>query len=175
MIFDLEKRSASLSVGEFAGFSLGPREAGAGGSAGIWRAQLGTHWHNELRTRTIAEYAAAAEFEIPITGQVFHRGWTLTLTGRIDQLVRREDTITLREIKSVTRSLPADESELRAEYPAYFIQLASYGALAPQSGLADPLAGSRTSYRRELVFVETGSGLAQTIALTPADDALFRT
>jgi hypothetical protein len=175
MIYNLDKRSASLSVGEFAGFTLGPREAGAGGSAGIWRAQLGTHWHNELRTRAIAEHAAAAEFEIPITGQVFHHGWTLTLTGRIDQIVRRDSVITLREIKSVTRSLPADESELRADYPEYFIQLASYGMLARQSSLADPLAGENTTFRRELVFVETASGLAQTIALTPADDALFRT
>ena len=111
MIFDLDKRTAALSVGEFAGFSLGPREAGLGGSAGIWRAQLGTHWHNELRTGAIAEHASAAEFEIPITGQVFHRGWLLTLTGRIDQLVRRESLLTLREIKSVTRALPADEAE----------------------------------------------------------------
>jgi DNA excision repair protein ERCC-2 len=174
MIYDLEKRTAALSVGEFAGFSLGPREAGSGGSAGIWRAQLGTHWHNELRTRAIAEHATAAEFEIPITGQVFHRGWTLTLTGRIDQLVRSEGVITLREIKSVTRTLPAEESELRALYPEYFVQLASYGALAKQSGIIDPLAGKNTAIRRELVFVETGSGLAQTLTLTPADDALFR-
>ncbi|MGH7946640.1 MAG: PD-(D/E)XK nuclease family protein, partial [Opitutaceae bacterium] len=130
MIYDLEKRTAALSVGEFAGFSLGPREAGAGGSAGIWRAQLGTHWHNELRTRATAEHAAAAEFEIPIAGQVVHRGWTLTLTGRIDQVIRREEGITLREIKSVTRTLPAGEGELRSDYPEYFIQLATYGALA---------------------------------------------
>jgi Rad3-related DNA helicase len=175
MIYDLEKRTAALSVGEFAGFSLGPREMGAGGSAGIWRAQLGTHWHNELRTRATAEHAAAAEFEIPISGQVSHRGWTLTLTGRIDQLIRRDDMFTLREIKSVTRHLPADEAELRADYPEYFVQLATYGVLAPASTLVDPLAGGRATFRRELIFVETGSGLAQSVTLTPADDALFRT
>src|SRR5688572_13129223 len=183
MIYDLEQRSAALSVGEFAGFSLGPREAGGGGTAGIWRAQLGTHWHNELRTRAIAEHAAAAEFEIPISGQVFHRGWILTLTGRIDQLVRRANVITLREIKSVTRTLPADEAELRAEYPEYFIQLASYRALGHQarpgkSALLHPgdqPAAENAIVGSELVFVETGSGLAQTIALTPADDALFQT
>src|SRR5688572_29543307 len=149
MIYDLEKRTAALSVGEFAGFSLGPRDAGGGGSAGIWRAQLGTHWHNELRTRAITEHATAVEFEIPITGQVFHHGWTLTLTGRIDQLVRNDNVITLREIKSVTRELPADETELRADYPEYFIQLASYGALAKQSGIIDPLTRQNTTIRRE--------------------------
>src|SRR5688572_6526248 len=111
MIFDLDKRTAALSVGEFAGFSLGPREAGGGGAAGIWRAQLGTHWHNQLRPRALAQPAPAAEFEIPITGQVFHHGWPLTLPGRIDQIVRRATTVTLREIKSVTRTLPADEAE----------------------------------------------------------------
>src|SRR6185369_8276727 len=122
MVFDLDKRTAALSVGEFADFSLGPRESLGGSSAGVWRAQLGTHWHNELRARAVAEHASAAEFEIPITGQIFHRGWTLTLTGRIDQIVRAsvgkchliDDTsnaraangaggLTLREIKSVTR------------------------------------------------------------------------
>ena len=186
MIFDLDKRTAALSVGEFAGFSLGPRDALGGGSTGVWRAQLGTHWHNELRTRAVAEHADAAEFEIPITGQIFHRGWTLSLGGRIDQIIRQGGQATLREIKSVTRTLPADESELRADYPEYFIQLSAYSALSklaaaevpPVAPGSPPLAERRVSprsHRAELVFVETGSGLAQTISLTPADDALFRT
>jgi DNA excision repair protein ERCC-2 len=175
MIFDLEKRTAALSVGEFASFYLGPREAGSGGASGLWRAQLGTHWHNELRTRAVAEHAANAEFEIAVSGQVFHRGWLLTLTGRIDQIIRREDRDTLREIKSVTRSLPADESELRTEYPEYFIQLASYAALTQQAVLAVAPGTHGTWPRADLVFVEVGSGLAQAVPLTPADDALFRT
>ncbi|MGH7945476.1 MAG: helicase C-terminal domain-containing protein, partial [Opitutaceae bacterium] len=50
----------------------------------------------------------------------------------------------------------------------------TYGALANRSGVVDPLANPNLALRRELVFVETGSGLAQTIALTPGDDALFR-
>jgi Rad3-related DNA helicase len=175
MVFDLDKRTAALSVGEFSDFSVGPRDSLGGGSAGIWRAQLGTHWHNELRTRAIAEHAAAAEFEIPVTGQIFHRGWTLTLTGRIDQIVRGSTFVTLREIKTVMRDLPADEAELRADYPEYFVQLASYGALARLGalnlgGLGPPAPALRT----ELVFVETSSGLAQTIPLTPADEVLFR-
>jgi len=190
MDFDLDQRTASLSVGEFSDFTTGPRDSG-GGVAGIWRAQLGTHWHNELRARTSTEHAAAAEFEVPISGRIFHRGWTLALTGRIDQLLRppalspSAETpaapgkrhllndafrgFTLREIKTVTRPLPADEAELRAEHPDYFVQLATYAALrrlAPE--------GAATPIRSELVFVEAGSGLAQTVLLTPADDALFR-
>ena len=129
MDFDLDKRTAALSVGEFSDFSLGPRDASGGGAAGIWRAQLGTHWHNELRAQATAEHGPAAEFEIAITGQIVHRGWTLTLTGRIDQLIRADARVTLREIKTVTRPLPADETELRADYPEYFIQIATYAAL----------------------------------------------
>jgi Rad3-related DNA helicase len=174
MHFDLDQRTAALSVGEFSDFTLGPRDA-VGGPQGLWRAQLGTHWHNELRGRAIAEHGGAAEFEIPITGRIAHRGWTLTLTGRIDQLVRRGDAVTLREIKSVTRALPADESELRADYPGYFIQLGSYAALARLGALTLPqLDGPHPELRTELVFVETASGLAQTIPLTPGDERLFR-
>ncbi len=174
MIFDLDQRTAALSVGEFADFSLGPRDA-LGGPQGLWRAQLGTHWHNELRARATAEHATAAEFEIPVTGRVVHAGWTLTLTGRIDQLIRAGDTATLREIKTVMRPLPADEAELRADYPEYFIQLGTYAALARFGALTLPqLAAQNPRLKTELVFVETGSGLAQAIALTSADEALFR-
>ena len=195
MIFDLDQRTVALSVGEFADFSLGPREGGAGGAAGLWRAQLGTHWHNELRTQAVAEHAATASFEVPITGRIAHRGWVFSLTGRIDQLIRQGQTALLREIKSVTTPLPDDESTLRADYPAYFIQLATYAALS-RLGLASTSPPTPTPTpaptpppppecrllsdilhgpaQAELVFVEAGSGLLQTVALTPADEVLFR-
>src|SRR5215207_5917051 len=104
MDFDLDQRTASLSVGEFSAFTTGPRDAGSG-LQGIWRAQLGTHWHNELRARAAAD-VPQTQFEVPISGRVFHLGWTLTLTGRIDQLLRTDNLLTLREIKTVTRPLP---------------------------------------------------------------------
>ena len=177
MHFDLDARTAALSVGEFSDFSLGPRDSSGGGAAGLWRAQLGTHWHNELRAQATAEHGPAAEFEIAITGAVMHRGWTLTLTGRIDQLIRAGGRVTLREIKTVTRPLPTDETELRADYPEYFVQIATYAALwrlgSCRAGSPDP-ALPHATLRTELCFVEPASGLAQTLALTPADDALFR-
>jgi Rad3-related DNA helicase len=218
MIFDLDKRTAAVGVGEFSAFALGPRESGEGGAAGIWRAQLGTHWHNELRRRATAEHASAAEFEIPIAGQIVHRGWTISLTGRIDQVIRPPaavtaalpggitavggvpppcrtpdssaaaarnlgaSSVTLREIKSVTRTLPADETELRREYPEYFIQLASYIVLG-RSGLLTRAAGEPDlldrsappmALRGELVFVETAAGLVQTVPFTSGDEGLFR-
>ena len=55
MDFSLDARTARLSVGEFSSFKLGPHAAGGGGgSAGVWRAQLGTHWHHELRAQATA-------------------------------------------------------------------------------------------------------------------------
>ena len=175
MHFDLDRRTANFSAGEFSNFTLGPHDAG-GASSGLWRAQLGTHWHNELRARAAAE-TPATEFEVAIDGQVFHRGWTLTLTGRIDQLLSTPALRTFREIKTVTRPLPVADRELRADYPEYFVQLATYVALArlaPSSLATVPSPPAASPIRAELVFVETGSGLAQTVPLTPADDGLFR-
>ena len=227
MDFSLDARTARLSVGEFSSFKLGPHAAGSGGgSAGVWRAQLGTHWHHELRAQATAT-APATEFEVPIEGRLVHRGWTLTLTGRIDQLLRptpapvdcREaplrppadtchvlrdkpsvpppekchvlrdtspvalpNVLILREIKTVTRALPVDESELRRDYPEYFVQLATYAALwrlDPQNALLRPSATEEprsplSGLSSQLVFVEASSGLAQTVTLTSADDALLR-
>ena len=195
MDFDLDQRRATLGVGEFAAFSLGPHDAG-NAAQGIWRAQLGTQWHNTLREQVAATHPAA-EFEVAISGQIAHRGWVLQLTGRIDQrfpasapttgpnrnpevepeechVLRdtptdpsRPQALILREIKTVLRPLPADETELRRDYPEYFVQAATYLVL---HRLSAPDAGCRA----ELLFVEAGSGLAQTIAVTAQDEALQR-
>ena len=50
MQFSLDHKTASLSVGDFSDFAPGPRES-FGGPQGLWRAQLGQHWHNELKTQ----------------------------------------------------------------------------------------------------------------------------
>src|SRR5450432_2746758 len=121
MEFSLDDRTASLSVGEFADFVLGPRDS-VGGPQGLWRAQLGTHWHQQLRAQ-LTQQRTDAQFEIPVGGQIFHRGWVLTLGGRIDQLFVDESGVCLREVKTVMRDLPAPEDDLIAEYPSYFAQL----------------------------------------------------
>jgi Rad3-related DNA helicase len=153
--FDLDRRRAQMSVGDLSDFSLGPRPASSG-SGGLWRAQLGTRWHKELREQVISE-GAAAEFEVPVSGDLARRGWTVSLAGRIDQIVLSGGRSLLREIKTVTRALPVDEAVLRSDYPAYFVQLAAYAVLrgAGEAG--------------ELVFVESDTGLAQTVALGPSD------
>lgn len=182
MEFSLENRTARLSVGELADFQIGPRESGDGGQ-GLWRAQLGTHWHQELRHQLSTTHRTAA-FEIPVTGQIVHHGWTITLTGRIDQLEPPEPLTTplaasvrpaakLREIKTVMRPLPAAEEELRAEYPAYFAQLATYLALARLNAPIHPAIDADTPLHGELVFVEAGSGLVQPVAVTAAHEQGF--
>ena len=200
MHFSLENRTVSLSVGEFANFSLGPQESG-GGPQGLWRAQLGQHWHNELQKRTEQEFTVGGalrpdvRFEVVIDGRVTHRGWTFALTGRIDQqlpldcragspdpaslggvsdpALQKNTGVLLREIKSVMRPLPAEETALRTDYPAYFLQLSAYIVLLRTSSSGSQLlAQSSPLIRGELIFVETGTGLAQTIALTPFDEAL---
>lgn len=158
MRYSIADRTVNLSVGEFAGFSLGPQESG-GGPLGLWRAQLGQHWHTKLREHTLAEHPGAA-FEVAIDGRITHRGWTFILHGRIDQQIGTR----LREVKSVLRPLPAAEAELRADHPAYFLQLAAYVVLSRALGTSP--AGA------ELVFVEANSGLVQAIALSPFDEAL---
>jgi DNA excision repair protein ERCC-2 len=155
MNFDLDRRRAHLSVGDLSDFSLGPAAASSGG--GLWRAQLGTRWHRALREQVLSE-GAAAEFEVAVSGELARGGWTLALAGRIDQVVLQGGRSVIREIKTVTRALPVDEALLRSDYPGYFVQLAAYAALRG-SGEAS-----------ELVFVESDTGLAQTVALSPADE-----
>src|SRR6202012_957056 len=100
--------------------------------------------------------------EVPIVGAIAHHGWGIDLQGRIDQQLAQ--TAVLREVKSVTRTLPAAEEELRAEYPEYFIRAATYAAL---------LRLKNAPHRAELVFVEAGTGLTQTVGLTRQDEVLF--
>lgn len=170
MQISLEHRTAVLAIGEFAGFALGPREGG-GGTAGLWRAQLGQRWHQELRRQAEQAHAEAGgpppQFEVPLEGRLQHRGWTITLNGRIDQLAGP----VVREIKTVTRALPAAEDELRAEHPDYFLQAATYLLLLRTEA---NVTGARVVTRAELVFVEADSGLAQSVGLTPFDEALVR-
>ena len=159
MRYDLDKRRIEMSVGDLSDFSIGPQgSSGAGG--GLWRAQLGTLWHRELRAQALADHADA-DFEVAVSGLIARRGWTVALAGRIDQVVRSAGRTVLREIKTVTRTLPANEAELRADYPAYFVQLAAYAALR----------GRREAC--ELVFVEADTGLAQPVALRADDDRLL--
>ncbi|HTT56975.1 MAG TPA: helicase C-terminal domain-containing protein, partial [Opitutaceae bacterium] len=149
---------------------------GAGGGPGVWRAQLGQRWHQRLRAEAEAAVAAqpgaAAAFEVPLTLDYVHQGWRLTFTGRIDQLVTTAGSMTVREIKTVGGPLPAEAAVLRADHPDYFAQALAYLVLL-RTAPADLLPADVRAVRAELVFVEVGTGLAQTVPLTPEDESLF--
>ena len=147
MIFDLDQRRARMSVGDLSDFAIGPRGS-AGGGGGLWRAQLGTRWHQELRAQAVAD-GADADFEVTVEGELARRGWVVSLSGRIDQVVRSGEGTLLREMKTVSRALPASEDDLRADYPDYFVQVAAYAALRGRrradasSSSSRPTAASR--------------------------------
>lgn len=164
MQFDLTARTAQLSVGELSDFAIGPRTGGEG-QTGIWRAQLGSHWHREMQAQATSEFPDA-KFEVSIENAIFHRGWTIKITGRIDQLIPQKGVTVFREIKTLTRAVPVPEDELRTHYPHYFAQLATYLSL-------HRITAPEAKIQGELVFVETGSGLSQTLTLTRTDEALF--
>lgn len=166
MDFDLDARSASLSVGELADFAA-ERIGRVPTASGAWRARVGTQWHEELRRREQAG-GSDARFEVPIRATVLHRGWRIVLTGRIDQWVPAQPPrpARLREIKTITTALPATEESLRAAYGTYVAQLAIYGALRRLEGAAEP-------FTAELVFVEIGTGIVQTVSLDRTDEGLL--
>lgn len=166
MEFDLDSRTARLSVGELADFAA-ERIGRTTHSSGPWRARVGTQWHEELRQRERTT-ESGARFEVPICASVIHRGWRIELTGRIDQLVpaRPPQPTLLREVKTITTSLPASAETLRETYGSYVAQVATYAALHRLEAGADPIAA-------ELVFVEIGTGILQTLPLDRTDELLF--
>ncbi|MEX2382772.1 MAG: helicase C-terminal domain-containing protein [Opitutales bacterium] len=169
MHVSFDTRTVSLPIRELAAFATVPTSAGGSrsGHGGLWRAQAGSAWHEALRLRTAEEHPAA-RFEVPIAGKWVFENWLIELQGRADQIVADGNGETIREIKTVTASLPTHEEALRERYPAYFIQLAAYCALYPLT------EGDKSRPPRgELVFVELGSGLIQVVSLDPAAQRAF--
>ncbi len=154
------ERRVSLSVREFAGFTLGPVDSRGGYAP--WRAQAGTIWHQTLRGEVEAT-AVPARFEVPLEGVLQEAGWRFHLQGRVDQWLDEPDgQRRLREVKTVQRNLPEDEATLRADYPEYWLQAALYQMLA-QTLQPD------ARFSVELVFVGLRDGFQQVVALEAGD------
>ncbi len=158
MHIDIEKRTVSLSVGEFVNFSNLPNQSGKS-IRGKWRTHLGQVWHEELR-KQINEKSTPAQFEVPIQGSVQYQGWKILLNGRIDQLLKHNEETLIREVKTVTCPLPLPDEELLKKYPTYFLQLTAYQILYAFASETIP----QNIPAGELVFVEISSGFTQTIA-----------
>ncbi|MBE2215073.1 MAG: helicase [Opitutaceae bacterium] len=166
MHVSITDRTIALNAREFAEFTTGPG-AGGYGRMELWRAQLGQVWHENLRQQ-LAAADPAARFEVPIEATVPWRGWRVTLTGRVDQVVFRAGTAVVREVKTVMQPLPADPLSLRNHYTEYFRQLAVYQCLHREPGTAAGILAG------ELVFVEPATGITQVITQDPeAAHAVF--
>ena len=161
MQWDWRQRNLRLSVGELSRFSLMPA---VDEGTGRWRMELGAHWHEVLHQRT-RENESGWLFEQPVAGVLQQGGWSFDLRGRVDQFQPGPEAV-LREIKTTTLSLPAEEAELRTRYPHYFHQAMVYAFL---------LGRESTFPRTELLFLEIQTGLTQTVVLGEADlEALHR-
>ena len=163
MQIDLETRTVTLGVGEFAELTFGPSRSD-GSRAGLWRARLGQAWHGEMQDRT-RQSDPEARFEVALSGRLRWRGWTIRLNGRIDQVVEAEDTVLLREIKTVRTPLPATPVDLRRLHSSYFRQLAVYRALARDNETFGP-----DPIEAELTFIDIDSGITQSVPLGDEDD-----
>ena len=155
MHWDWENRSLKLSAGELARFSL---SAHLEERSGRWRVELGSHWHQVLRAR-VESGEPGWSFEKALSGTLFQDGWHFTVSGRLDQLKPGSEPI-LREVKTLSRRLPVEESDLRALYPQYFHQAMLYAFLLARSG---PFP------RTELLFLEIETGMTQTVVLDDRD------
>jgi len=181
MKIDPENRRASLSVGEFS--TATPYATPAfGGTSAVWRAQLGTHWHQRIQRRS-EELAEGFKSEVALSGSIKWRNWTLRLSGRIDQakVGKNRRTVHLREIKTLSESLPISIPRLLERYRSYPIQLLAYRELVlrddQQATLwrdkGDPRPLCAESFCLELLLIEIGSGLSQSLELDRSHDALL--
>lgn len=168
MQISFQKRTVTLSIGEFSEFTDRPvTSGGAGRGGGFWRAQVGQVWHNKIR-QNLEQQATDADFEVSINAAWPHGKWIFKFQGRADQIIRHDGRVTIREIKTTEHFLPAHEPDLRASFPAYFLQLETYRRLFPL------LPGNEeTDVSAELVFVEIQTGMTQTVPLEGDSDGSF--
>jgi len=155
---DPEHRTVHLSVRELSDFSVWKRSVSR--SAGPWRTHAGRVWHETLQRELEKEF----DREVQVSGTLRCGGWNLFVEGRCDLRSRAEGTPAVwGEIKTVETALPLPDSELRARYPAYFRQAATYGLLS------DP--AQEPSARAFLLFLDIETGIRQRIEIEKDDRA----
>ncbi|MGB0409781.1 MAG: ATP-dependent DNA helicase [Opitutales bacterium] len=158
------EREVRLSVGELANFRIQPQSGIRRG--GHWRAQVGQQWHKESATQIEALHPDA-RFEETIAGTLLHADWTFHIQGRIDQLIPEKGTVTLREVKTIHKPLPAHPEELFSEFPEYFAQAAIYLRIAQLLERYDGQA-----LRGEILFISIDDGSVQSVPIDKAKEAL---
>jgi len=163
MEIDAELKQATLSVGEFAQFSPFSQRSDSLGF-GNWRAAAGQQWHHEIQANADDE---GFTNEKAIQGDLEWRGWSLRLSGRIDQIRISDDRVHLREIKTVTTPLPVDPETLRTQFAGYCIQLLAYRELLKRESSSPML------FDLDLYLIELATGITQSALLDDRFDALI--
>ncbi len=100
--FDSSNLTLELSVGDLVDASLA-RHLGFANRGGHERLWLGQAIHSRYQEAAL-EADPAYQREVPVSAAFSHRGWQITIHGRIDGLRRDpEDTMVVEEIKSLRR------------------------------------------------------------------------
>jgi len=159
MQIDFARKTARLSIGELAGFSVGPG-ALTEGQQGRWRTQVGQEWH-QSEEQASREAGEVGRYEVSLKEAIRRGPWTIELQGRIDQVIQETSCTLIREVKTVSLGLPLELDELETAYPAYFAQLGAYLSLFPTED-ERPLKG-------ELLFINIDDGIRQRLH----EDACF--
>jgi DNA excision repair protein ERCC-2 len=102
--FDAENLKIELSVGDLIDATL-TRHLGFANRGGYERRWLGQAIHSRYQEQALAQDPTYRK-EVAIAATFEHRGWQITVHGRIDGLYRTADGVILEEIKSIRRGAP---------------------------------------------------------------------
>lgn len=141
--FDDERAHLRLSVAD-----LLEREArrslGFSNRGGFERMWLGQAIHSRYQARALEQDPTYRQ-EVALSYDFDHRGWAITLQGRIDGLAERDGGLLIEEIKSVRRAGAVP----RATLETYHHQAAIYAWMLSQEDDREVIA--------DLVMIEIGS------------------
>ncbi len=163
------KKTVSISAGELSSWTSENIRVQESTTSSVHAMQEGTQWHNRLRKRATEEYGDSVSFETKISGEYLHAGWTFQIDGRIDQWIHISEQWTIREIKTISASLPSTEFWLRLRYPEYFSQIGCYFFL-----LSTQLQPGQ-SLTANLLFIERKTGFEQSLLLQDDDLESWKT
>ncbi|HZF09336.1 MAG TPA: helicase C-terminal domain-containing protein [Thermoanaerobaculia bacterium] len=145
--FDSENKTLDLAVADLLEGTL-LRSLGFGNRGGYERLWLGQAIHSRYQEQALSGDGSYRR-EVHVTHTFPHRGWTVTVSGRIDGLRREADgALVVEEIKSVRRggSLAPTVREMYQRQALLYAWM--LGALPEHTGL---------EIRAELVLISIGS------------------
>lgn len=152
--FDPASRTLKLAVADLLDAQL-LRSLGFANRGGYERMWLGQAIHSRYQEEALAE-DSTYQHEVHVEHTFDHRGWQVTIQGRIDGIRRQNDgTLVIEEIKSVRRgaNLSPAQQELYERQAALYAWL-----LREKEGIAGATyKGTTKKIEVELVLIEIGS------------------